>query len=82
MLALAEEQPSVRMPDEPRERDEPSEANPVNGATAGALTAVWIVAALGIVYLFERRPLALFFINAGYFVVALPLMGVILGAWR
>jgi hypothetical protein len=52
------------------------------GATAGALTAIWIVAAIGIVYLFERKPLALFFINAGYFVVALPLMGTILGAWR
>jgi hypothetical protein len=52
------------------------------GATAGALTAVWIVAALGILYLFERRPLRLFAINAGYYVVAFPLMGLILGAWR
>ncbi|HEY2509554.1 MAG TPA: DUF1761 domain-containing protein [Polyangiaceae bacterium] len=52
------------------------------GAAAGALTAVWVVAALGIVYLFERKPLALFFINAGYHAVAFPLMGLILGAWR
>jgi hypothetical protein len=52
------------------------------GATAGALTAVWIVAAIGIVYLFERRSLKLFFVNAGYFAVAFPLMGLVLGAWR
>jgi Protein of unknown function (DUF1761) len=52
------------------------------GATAGALTSVWIVAALGIVYLFERRPLSLFLINGGYFAVSFPLVGLILGAWR
>jgi hypothetical protein len=52
------------------------------GVIAGALTAVWIVAALGILYLFERRPFRLFAINAGYYVVAFPLMGLILGAWR
>lgn len=52
------------------------------GTAAGALTAVWIVAAIGIIYLFERRTLKLFFINAGYFVVAFPLMGLVLGAWR
>jgi hypothetical protein len=52
------------------------------GATAGALTTVWIVAALGITYLFERRGLKLFLINAGYYVVAFPLMGLIVGVWR
>jgi hypothetical protein len=52
------------------------------GATAGALTAVWIVAAIGITYLFERRSLRLFAINAGYYAVAFPLMGLVLGAWR
>jgi len=52
------------------------------GATAGALTAVWIVAAFGVTYAFERKPLKLFLINAGYHSVALPLMGLILGAWR
>lgn len=52
------------------------------GATAGALTAVWIVAAMGITYLFEHRTLKLFAINAGYYAVAFPIMGLILGAWR
>ena len=52
------------------------------GAAAGGLTAVWVVAALGITYLFEHKPLSLFFINAGYYAVAFPLMGLILGAWR
>jgi hypothetical protein len=54
----------------------------VCGAAAGALTAVWIVAAIGIVYLFERRKMKLFLINAGYFVVAFPVMGFVLGVWR
>jgi hypothetical protein len=40
------------------------------------------VAAIGIIYLFEGGTLKLFFINAGYFVVAFPLMGLVLGAWR
>src|SRR5579883_2986421 len=37
------------------------------GLAAGGLTAVWIVAALGIMYLFERKPVSLFFINGGYY---------------
>ena len=52
------------------------------GATAGALTAVWIASAIGILYLFEHKTLKLFLINAGYFVVVFPMMGLILGAWR
>jgi hypothetical protein len=51
------------------------------GAAAGALAAVWVVAAFGVVYLFERRPMTLLAINGGYQVVALTLMGAILAAW-
>ena len=40
----------------------------------------WIAAAFGINYLFERRPLSLFIINAGYNIVAAALMGTIIGA--
>lgn len=40
----------------------------------------WIAAAFGINYLFERRPFALFAINAGYNVVSATLMGAIIGA--
>jgi hypothetical protein len=36
------------------------------GMTAGALAGIgWVAAALGIIYLFERKSLKLFFINAG-----------------
>jgi hypothetical protein len=52
------------------------------GATAGSLTSLWIVAAFGITYLFERKTMKLFLIDAGYYVVSFPLMGLILGAWR
>jgi len=37
---------------------------------------------LGIVALFERRPLSYSLINGGYLTLALTLMGAILGAWR
>lgn len=36
---------------------------------------------IGVLYLFERQPLRLWFVNAGYMVVAFTLMGAILGAW-
>jgi hypothetical protein len=52
------------------------------GAGAGALAGVgWVGAGLGTLYLFERRPLALFLINGGYMAVAFTLMGTIIGAW-
>lgn len=50
------------------------------GATAGFFTgAFWIAAMLGVFYLFEGCSLKLFAINAGYAVVALTVMGAILG---
>ena len=52
------------------------------GATAGALTAIWVVLGLGTVALFERRPPAYIGINGGYWLVSLIVMGGILGAWR
>ncbi len=60
-----------------------SEADLVWGATAGALTGIgWVSMAIATIYLFERRSLKLFFINAGYQVVAFTIMGAILGAWH
>lgn len=47
-----------------------------------AVGAAWVAASFGVTYLFERRPLGLFAINAGYHIVAFTLMGVILAAWR
>lgn len=53
------------------------------GAIAGALTGFgWIAPAIGVIALFERRPLAYTLVNGGYWAVALTLMGAILGTWR
>lgn len=58
------------------------DTTPAWGAAAGALAAVWIVTGFGVTYLFERKPLKLFLIDAGYHAVTFPLMGLILGVWR
>lgn len=53
-----------------------------SGLHVGAFTAFFFVAtSLGVIYLFEQRPLALWGINAGYQVVNFAAMGAILGAW-
>lgn len=51
-------------------------------AAAGAVGVFWVATAFGVVYLFERRPLAHWAVNAGYQVTAYLLMGLILGLWR
>jgi Protein of unknown function (DUF1761) len=59
------------------------EANLAFGTAAGFMTGLfWVSGALGVVYLFERRPLALWCIDAGYQVVLFTVMGAILGAWH
>jgi hypothetical protein len=53
------------------------------GATAGFLAGFgWVAMGIGIISLFESRPLAYVLVNGGYMTVALTLMGAILGAWR
>lgn len=53
------------------------------GAFAGAGAGFgWVALSFGVTYLFERKSLRLFFINAGYHGVALTIMGAILGAWH
>ena len=42
----------------------------------------WVATFVGTHYLFERKSFRLFLINAGYSVVALTVMGVILAAWK
>src|SRR4051794_15727453 len=45
------------------------ERNAMIGASAGFMAGLfWVAAAMGITYLFERKSLKLFFINAGYHV--------------
>ena len=53
-----------------------------SGLHVGAFAAFFFIAtALGVIYLFEQRPLQLWFINAGYQVVNFAAMGAVLGAW-
>ena len=52
------------------------------GITAGFLAGIWTFCAIAIHSLFELKSWRLIFINGGYSIVALALMGGIIGAWR
>jgi hypothetical protein len=53
------------------------------GAFAGFAAGFgWVATFVGTHYLFERKSFKLFLINAGYSIVALTIMGVIIGAWK
>ena len=53
------------------------------GLFAGAAAGFgWVALSFGVTYLFERKSLRLFFINAGYHGLAFTLMGAILGVWH
>lgn len=53
------------------------------GALYGFLAGFgWVATFVGTHYLFERRSLTLFLINAGYSIVSLTVMGAIIGAWQ
>ncbi len=57
-----------------------AEAGLVVGVLAGFFAGFgWVATFLGILYLFEKRSLKIFVINAGYCVLSLTLMGAILG---
>jgi len=59
------------------------ENNPTMGALWGFLAgAGWVATFVGTHYLFERKSFILFLINAGYSIVALTIMGVIIAAWK
>ena len=52
-----------------------------DAASAGFAVGLGLVAtSLGVIYLFERRPLALWLINGGYAAVLFTAMGAIIGA--
>lgn len=52
------------------------------GLIAGLLVSIgWIATSLGTNYLFARKSLTLFLIDAFYFIVYFAVMGAILGAW-
>lgn len=53
------------------------------GALWGFLAGFgWVATFVGTHYLFERKSFTLFLINAGYSIVALTVMGVIIAAWK
>ena len=53
------------------------------GLIGGILAGLgWVALSLGIIYLFERRSMKLFLINAGYLVLSFIVMGTILGLWK
>jgi len=53
------------------------------GTLAGFMAGLgWVFTFMGITYLFERRSLAHFLINALYSVASLTLMGFIIGIWQ
>ena len=52
------------------------------GATAGFLAGIWTFCAIAIHSLFELKSWRYIFINGGYSLVSLTLMGAIIGAWR
>lgn len=53
------------------------------GLIAGVLTgATFISTALGVMYLFEQRPLKLWAINSGFQILNFGVMGLVLGAWH
>ncbi len=58
------------------------EADIVFGGMAGFFAGTgWVATFIGILYLFEMQSLKVFMINAGYCVISLTLMGIILGSW-
>ena len=59
-----------------------SEADFTFGAMAGFFAGIgWVATFLGILYLFEMHSLKAYFINAGYCIISLTIMGAVLGAW-
>ncbi len=52
------------------------------GAIAGFLSGIWPFCGIAIVGLFEHKSASYIFINGGYLLVALTLMGAIIGVWR
>ena len=52
------------------------------GAKTGAMLALALIATtLATNYGFEARPISLWFINSGYMIVGMAIMGAIVGSW-
>ena len=58
------------------------EADIAFGGAAGFFAGIgWVSTFIGILYLFEMQTMKVFMINAGFCVLSLTLMGIILGSW-
>ena len=60
---------------------------PDTGAAMGAFYGFlagfgWVATFIGTHYLFERKSFKLFLINAGYSIVSLTIIGLIIGVWK
>jgi len=54
----------------------------ISGLMAGLFVGIaWVGTAFGTSYLFSRKSMKLFLIDAGYYVVYYAVMGLIIGAW-
>ncbi|HKU68366.1 MAG TPA: DUF1761 domain-containing protein [Candidatus Baltobacteraceae bacterium] len=64
--------------------DETADPNPArHGIAFGVFMGLGVFGTmLGVMYIYEGRPFALWGINAGYVVVGMAIMGAIIGAWR
>jgi hypothetical protein len=60
----------------------PPDTTVIWGTAAGALAGIWTFSSIAIVGLFELKSWRWIFINGGYSLVSLTIMGAILGAWR
>jgi hypothetical protein len=59
------------------------ERDALTGTLAGFMAGLfWVATAMGITYLFERKSMKLFLINAGYHVITFTIIGLILGVWK
>ena len=55
----------------------------LRGIKVGALLwAGFVLTAWATEYIFEARPVSLFFVNAGYWLLGMMLMGAIVGGWK
>ena len=52
------------------------------GLIAGLLAGIWGFSAIAITSLFEQKTWRYIFINGGYILISLGLMGLVIGAWR
>jgi hypothetical protein len=58
-----------------------TESTYVQGGVVGFYLSLFVVLAVAINYLYERRTLRLFLINAGYMMLSLIVTGMALGQW-